>query len=216
MNYSQNVCDLEYGTDVEYEELEEFHWLGRDGVTYEASIALQCKIIRVTLDHFEQYFTTHQAADVAWCVFDALVAIEEINPELFSSFDSSAKAKAYVDTFKCFASDRINLYHRHKAVEKKDKLTAHWWFGESFSLLYANPRSTKPESMALAFAKTLRSYNNDLVQHRMEGDAPELDLQSLAIPHFVGTVLMANQRYLFQPGKPRELKPDEEAVHAET
>jgi len=108
MNYSQNVCDLEYGTDLEYEELEEFHWLGRDGVTYEASIALQCKIIRVTLDHFEQYFTTHQAADVAWCVFDALVAIEEINPELFSFFDSSAKAKAYVDTFKCFASDRIS------------------------------------------------------------------------------------------------------------
>lgn len=105
MNYSQNVCDLEYGTDLEYEEFEEFHCLGRAGVTYEASIALQCKVIRVTLDDFEQYFTTHQAADVAWCIFDALVAIEEINPRLFSPIDSSTKAKTYLDVFKCFASD---------------------------------------------------------------------------------------------------------------
>jgi hypothetical protein len=109
-----------------------------------------------------------------------------------------------------------NLYHRHKAVEKKDKLTAHWWFGESFSLLYKNPRSTKPDSMAQAFAKTLHFYNNDLVQYRMEGDAPERDLQSLAIPHFVGKVLLAKGRYLFQPGKPRKLESDEEAVQAET
>jgi hypothetical protein len=109
-----------------------------------------------------------------------------------------------------------NLYHRHKAVEEKDKLTAHWWFGESFSLLYKNPRSTKPDSMAQAFAKTLQFYNNDLVQYRMAGDAPERDLQSLAIPHFVGKVLLAKGRYLFQPGKPRKLESDEETVQAET
>ncbi|KPU59468.1 hypothetical protein AN403_3104 [Pseudomonas fluorescens] len=108
MSYSQNVCDLEYGSDLEYEEFEEFHWLGCAGVTYEASIALQCKIIRMTLDDFEQYYTVHQAADVARCIFDALVAIEEINPGLFSPIDSSTKAKTYLDVFKCFASDRIS------------------------------------------------------------------------------------------------------------
>lgn len=106
MSYSHNVCDLEYGTDLEYEEFEEFHWLGRPFDTYEASIALQCKTIRMTLDDFEQYYTVHQAADVAWCIFDALVAIEEINPRLFSSIDSSTKAKKYLDVFKCCASDR--------------------------------------------------------------------------------------------------------------
>lgn len=93
MNFSQNVCDLEYGTGLEYEEFEEFHWLGRPDDTYEASIALQCKIIRMTLDDFEQYYTVHQAADVAWCIFDALVAIEEINPSLFSPIDYSTKEK---------------------------------------------------------------------------------------------------------------------------
>lgn len=107
MSYSQNVCDLEYGSDLEHEEIEEFHWLGRAGDTYEASLALQCKIIRMTLDDFEQYYTMHQAADVARCIFDALVAIEEVNPGLFSPVDSSTKTKTYVDEFKCFANDRI-------------------------------------------------------------------------------------------------------------
>jgi hypothetical protein len=50
----------------------------------------------------------------------------------------------------------------------------------------------------------------------MEGDAPERALQSLAIPHFVGKVLLANGRYLFQPGKPRKLEPDEGTVQTET
>jgi hypothetical protein len=108
MSYSQNVCDLEYGSDLEFEEFEEFHWLGRTGDTYEASIALQGQLIRMTLDDFEQYYTVHQAADVAWCIFDALVAIEEIKPRLFSPIDSSAKAKKHLDVFKCFASDRTS------------------------------------------------------------------------------------------------------------
>lgn len=108
MNHSQNVCDLEYGTDLEYEEFEEFHWLGRPDDTYEASIALQCKTIRMTLDDFEQYYTVHQAADVAWRIFDALVAIEEINSGLFSPIDSSTKTKGYLDVFKCFSSERIS------------------------------------------------------------------------------------------------------------
>lgn len=108
MSYSQNDCDLEYGTDLECEEFEEFHWPGRTGDTYEASIALQCKIIRMTLDDFEQYYTVHQAADVAWCIFDALVATEEINPRLFSSIDSSTNAKKHLDVFNCFASDRTS------------------------------------------------------------------------------------------------------------
>jgi hypothetical protein len=70
--------------------------------------------------------------------------------------------------------------------------------------------------MALVSAKTLHFYNNDLVQYRMEGDAPGRDLQSLAILHFVGKVLLANGRYLFQPAKPRKLEPGEGTVQTET
>ncbi|MBP1143194.1 hypothetical protein JOE33_000117 [Pseudomonas sp. PvP027] len=108
-----------------------------------------------------------------------------------------------------------NLYHRHKSVEKKDKLTGHWWFGESFSLLYQNPRSTKPQEMALAFAKTLRFYNNEITQHRMEGDAPDWLKKRLAIPHYVGDVLMRNGQYLFQPGKKGKSSPGSEAMQIE-
>lgn len=50
MSYSQNFCDIEYGSNLEYEECEEFHWLGRAGDTYETSVALQCEIIRMILD----------------------------------------------------------------------------------------------------------------------------------------------------------------------
>lgn len=107
MSYSQNVCDLEYGTDLECEGFEEFHWPGRTGDTYEASIALQCQIIRMTLDDFEQYYTVHQATGVAWRIFDTLVAIKDINPRLFSLIDST-KTKIYLDVFNCFASDRVS------------------------------------------------------------------------------------------------------------
>lgn len=108
-----------------------------------------------------------------------------------------------------------NLYHRHKSVEQKDKLSSHWWFGESFSLLYQNPKSTKPQAMAHAFAKTLRYFNDEVAQHRLEGDAPDWIKERLAIQHYVGDVLMVTGQYLFQPGQKRKLPPQGDGTSTE-
>lgn len=108
-----------------------------------------------------------------------------------------------------------NLYHRHKSVEQKDKLSSHWWFGESFSLLYQNPKTTKPQEMAHAFAKTLRYFNDEVAQHRLEGDAPDWIKERLAIQHYVGDVLMVTSKYLFQPGQKRKLPPQGEGTSTE-
>lgn len=104
-----------------------------------------------------------------------------------------------------------NLYHRHKSPASKDKLSDHWTFGQSFCLLYRNPRSIKPNSMLQAFAKTLRFFNNDLAQHEVEGDAPAYLKERLAIRDFVGRVLMKNGEYFFQPGHPQKRAPSQES-----
>lgn len=102
-----------------------------------------------------------------------------------------------------------NLYHRHKSVEQKDKLSGHWTFSNSFCLLYENPRSTKPNSMAHAFARTLRFFNNELAQYQMEGDTPDFLKQRLAISHYVSHVLMQSEQYFFQPKPPKSLQSEE-------
>ncbi|QHG68238.1 hypothetical protein C2H86_12760 [Pseudomonas putida] len=99
-----------------------------------------------------------------------------------------------------------NLYHRHKSVEQKDKLTGHWEFSNAFCLLYENPRSKKSRSMLYAFSRTLRFYNNEVIEHKMEGDAPDHLSERLAITHYVGQVLWPSGHFTFQPksGRPRK------------
>lgn len=91
-----------------------------------------------------------------------------------------------------------NLYHRHKSVAAKNKLTGHWTFANAFSLLYENPRSKKPKSMLYAFSRTLRFYNNEVIEHKMEGDAPDFLKERLAISHYVWQVLWPSGQYTFQ------------------
>lgn len=92
-----------------------------------------------------------------------------------------------------------NLYHRHKSVSEKDKLTGHWTFTDAFSLLYANPRSRKPRALFETFARTLRVYNNELSEHKIEGDAPDYVMQRLAISHYVRHAQWSSEHYSFQP-----------------
>ncbi|WP_177327603.1 hypothetical protein [Pseudomonas sp. URMO17WK12:I12] len=99
-----------------------------------------------------------------------------------------------------------NLYHRHKSVADKDKLTGHWTFPNAFCLLYENPKSKKPRQMFYAFSRTLRFYNNEVIEHKIKGDAPDSLKERLAISHYVGQVLWSNGQYTFQPksGKSRQ------------
>lgn len=104
-----------------------------------------------------------------------------------------------------------NLYHRHKSVAEKDKLTDHWTFANAFSLLYENPRSKKPRSMLYEFSRTLRFYNNELFAHKMEGDAPEFLKERLAISHYVGHMQWAKGQYTFQPKSGKQRNSDQKA-----
>ncbi|NNA04657.1 hypothetical protein [Pseudomonas lundensis] len=92
-----------------------------------------------------------------------------------------------------------NLYHRHRSVPEKDMLRGHWTFTNAFSILYANPRSRKPRAMFETFARTLRTYNNELSTHKIEGDAPEYVMQRLVISHYVSQVQWPSGQYCFQP-----------------
>ncbi|MEB5097852.1 hypothetical protein RXP19_32015, partial [Pseudomonas aeruginosa] len=83
------------------------------------------------------------------------------------------------------------------------------FLSNSFCLLYENPRSTKPNSMAHAFARTLRFFNNELAQYQMEGDTPDFLKQRLAISHYVSHVLMQSEQYFFQPKPPKSLQSEE-------
>lgn len=112
MSKTGSGCDFEYGCALEYEAIEVFHWLTYVDDHYEASIALQDKIIRVSLDDFEQYYTTHQAAEVARCIFETLVAIKGVTSGLFSSIDPTARKKTYADVFNCFANDKFFVAKR--------------------------------------------------------------------------------------------------------
>ncbi len=106
MSEAGNGSDLEYGCALEYEVFEVFHWLTSVDDHYEASISLQDKIIRLSLDDFEQYYTTHQSAEVSRCIFEALVAIKGVTPKLISSIHPEAEKKTYTDVFNCFAHDK--------------------------------------------------------------------------------------------------------------
>ncbi|QBF26781.1 hypothetical protein EXN22_14170 [Pseudomonas tructae] len=101
-----------------------------------------------------------------------------------------------------------NLYHRHKSVTDKDKLEGHWTFANAFSLLYENPKSNKPRSMLYAFSRTLRFYNNEVIGHKLQGDAPDFMKERLAISHYVAEVLWPQGHYAFQP---KSRKPPQEA-----
>ncbi|MEQ4308496.1 hypothetical protein ABNM12_11095 [Pseudomonas syringae] len=124
-------------------------------------------------------------------------------PEGLFSPDSFADASRYGNVDLVVLT---NLYHRHKSVEEKDKLTGHWTFANAFSLLCENPRSKKPRSMLYAFSRTMRFYNNEVIAHKMEGDAPDFLKERLAISHYVGHMQWAKGQYTFQPksGKPRD------------
>jgi len=106
MSEAGDGSDLEYGCALEYEVAEVFHWLTSADDHYEASISLQDKIIRLSLDDFEQYYTTHQSAEVSRCIFEALVAIKGVTPTLISSIHPEAEKKTYADVFNCFAHDK--------------------------------------------------------------------------------------------------------------
>jgi hypothetical protein len=92
-----------------------------------------------------------------------------------------------------------NLYHRHKSVDEKDKLSDHWKLGSSFCLIYENPRSKKPYSMVQAFAVTVNPFNNHLNAYQMEGDMPRELSDRVVIPHYVKDVLARSGQYFFQP-----------------
>lgn len=92
-----------------------------------------------------------------------------------------------------------NLYHRHKDVALKDRLQHHWRLTDAFSLLCANPGSSKDTSLFIEFSRNIPHHTNELRAHFETGSQPDPIKMAVGIPDYVGHKLLAKGIYSFQP-----------------
>lgn len=88
-----------------------------------------------------------------------------------------------------------NLYHRHHAYWKKDKISQYWDFSKSFNLIFSNPLRRKDKAEIIwAFVDSIPNHSRQLMNYK----APN-NLDEMRIPHYVCEELLAKGLYYFQP-----------------